>query len=184
MDYAKFWLRWLDGRRAEDYLLAPSIARDRGIIRTRRHWAVLLKVLSQTILITLVVFLLFLQLSTITREMWWFPSLLWYIAVAALTRFAIHLLWWWQEIIVVTDKRIMVSRNAVVEKRSVIQITEVTDVSVMLPVLGRLLGYCTVRLYLAGKDREHILYMPSPDVVFTAIADLVCGEEIQARSNI
>jgi uncharacterized membrane protein YdbT with pleckstrin-like domain len=139
--------------------------------------------LLQTVFIIVVGFLLSVEIGARVRGLWVLQSLLWYVAIAALARLAKWMLEWWNEVIIVTDKRIMISSGILTKKHSIISITDVTDVTVMWPVLGRLLGYGTVRIYLIGQYRESIEYLPSPEVVFTAIADLVHGEETQFYSE-
>ncbi len=155
------------------------------MIRVRRHWAVLLKVLAQTVLIVIGAFLVSRVLSSVSDGLWLLQSLLWYIAVAAVLRFAWNVLEWWHEVIIVTDKRFMVTSGIIETKNSMMPITKVTDMSFMRPVIGQVLGYGTLRVESAGQkqDLETIQFLPRPEEVFHAISELIFGEKKQARSH-
>lgn len=164
-------------------LLHPSV--ERRVIRVRRHWAVLIKVLLQTVLIVGGAFLVSWGLGKVSDGLWLPQSLLWYVAVAAVLRFSWHVLEWWHEVIIVTDKRFMVTSGIIETKNSMMPITKVTDMSFMRPVPGQLLGYGTLRVESAGQkqDLEKIEYLPRPEEVFHAISELIFGEKKQARSH-
>jgi Bacterial PH domain len=122
--------------RHSDVLLNPSV--ERRVIRVRRHWAVLLAGLLQTIGIVTGVFLLSLLVGRVA-DLWLVQSLLWYIAVGALVRLAWKVLEWWHELLVVTDKRFMVISGIIQTKNSMMPITKVTDMSFMRPFFGKYL---------------------------------------------
>jgi membrane protein YdbS with pleckstrin-like domain len=169
--------------RHSNVLLDPTV--ERRVIRVRRHWAVLIVPLLQTIGIVIVAFLLSKLLSGLGSGLWLVQSLLWYTAVAALVRYAWRALEWWVEIIIVTDKRFMVTTGIIETKNSMMPITKVTDMSFMRPVLGQLLGYGTLRIESAGQkqDLEFIKYLPRPEEVFLAISELIFGDKKQVRSH-
>ena len=83
------------GKTPTDQLLKLRVRR---VLRARRHWAALFGVLLQTIGIVIGVFLLSRLAISVTESLWLVQSLLWYIAVAAVMRFAWHVLKWWVEI--------------------------------------------------------------------------------------
>ena len=164
-------------------LLNPEV--ERRVIRVRRHWAVLLKDLLVTVGIVLGVYLLSRLVSGFTNGLWLVQSLLWYVAVGTLLRFAWKVLEWWIEIIIVTDKRFMVTSGIIETKNSMMPITKVTDMSFMRPLLGQVLGYGTLRIESAGQkqDLEYIRYLPRPEEVFQAISELIFGDKKQTRSH-
>jgi uncharacterized membrane protein YdbT with pleckstrin-like domain len=155
------------------------------VIRVRRHWAVLIVPLLQTIGIVVVAFVLSKLISGLGSGLWLVQSLLWYAAVAALVRYAWRALEWWVEIIIVTDKRFMVTSGIIETKNSMMPITKVTDMSFMRPLLGQVLGYGTLRIESAGQkqDLEYIRYLPRPEEVFQAISELIFGDKKQLRSH-
>jgi hypothetical protein len=169
--------------RQSNVLLNPAV--ERRVIRVRRHWAVLIKPLLQTIGIVIVAFLLSKLLGEAGSGLWLLQSLLWYIAVAALIRYAWKVLEWWVEIVIVTDKRFMVTSGIIETKNSMMPITKVTDMSFMRPVIGQVLGYGTLRIESAGQkqDLERIEYLPRPEEVFLAISELIFGDKKQPRSH-
>jgi uncharacterized membrane protein YdbT with pleckstrin-like domain len=169
------------GRHSE-VLLNPSV--ERRVIRVRRHWAALLVVLLQTVGILIGVFLLSLLVGRVA-DLWVVQSLLWYIAVGALVRLAWKVLEWWHELLVVTDKRFMVTSGVIETKNSMMPITKVTDMSFMRPFFGQILGYGTLRVESAGQkqDLERIDYLPMPEEVFLAISELIFGDKKQSRSH-
>jgi uncharacterized membrane protein YdbT with pleckstrin-like domain len=169
--------------RHSNVLLNPSV--ERRVIRVRRHWAFLLVDLLITVAIVIVMFLLSGLASRVTGGLWLVQSLLWYVAVGALLRFAWKVLEWWIEVIIVTDKRFMVTSGIIETKNSMMPITKVTDMSFMRPFFGQLLGYGTLRIESAGQkqDLETIKYLPRPEEVFVAISELIFGDKKQARSH-
>ncbi|MGH3935190.1 MAG: PH domain-containing protein [Pseudonocardiaceae bacterium] len=170
----------LIGRHPYDYLLDPSV--ERRVIRVRRHWASLLPVLLQTIGVVLVAFLLS---QLFADDMWVIQSLLWYLAVAAVVRLIWNALEWWIELVIITNKRFMITSGLIVTKVSMMPITKVTDMSYLRTVGGRLFGYGTLRVESAGQkqDLERVDYLPKPEATFDAISELIFGEKKQGRSG-
>ncbi|MDQ2879982.1 MAG: PH domain-containing protein [Actinomycetota bacterium] len=165
-------------------LLDPEM--ERRVIRVRRHWASLFKWdLLPTVVIVLGMFLLSRVVSGFAGGLWLVQSLLWYVAVGALLRFAWKVLEWWVEVIIVTDKRFMVTSGIIQTKNSMMPITKVTDMSFMRPFIGQLLGYGTLRIESAGQkqDLETIKFIPRPEEVFQAISGLIFGDKQQKQSH-
>lgn len=169
------------GPRDPDEYLLPS---ERRVIRVRRHWFVLTPVLLQTVVILVAA----IGISTLLRGMgtdaWLVQTVLWYAALIAVGRFAYHVLEWWVERVVVTDKRFMITSGIIETKISLMPITKVTDMSYTRPVIGRILGYGTLRVESAGQkqDLEKIDYLPQPETVYDGISELIFGEKGQARA--
>ncbi|HSL07762.1 MAG TPA: PH domain-containing protein [Pseudonocardiaceae bacterium] len=165
------------GRHPYEYLLDPTV--ERRVIRVRRHWASLLTVLLQTFGVVVVAFVLS---QLVGDDLWVVQTVLWYLAIAMLLRFVWKVLEWWIELIIVTDKRFMISSGLVVTKISMMPITKVTDMSYLRTAGGRLLGYGTLRVESAGQkqDLEKVEYLPKPEAVFDAISELIFGEKKQA----
>ena len=164
-------------------LLNPSM--ERRVIRVRRHWAMLIRPLLETVGVVLVAFLLSLLVSGAGDALWLVQSLLWYAAVFAVLRFAWKVLEWWVEVVIVTDKRFMITSGIIETKNSMMPITKVTDMSFMRPIMGQILGYGTLRVESAGQkqDLERVEYLPRPEEVFQAISELIFGDKKQPRSH-
>ncbi|MBV8540444.1 MAG: PH domain-containing protein [Pseudonocardiales bacterium] len=169
--------------RHSNILLNPAV--ERRVIRVRRHWAVLLKPLLQTVGVVIVAFVLSSLVSRVGEGLWLPQSLLWYVAVGAVLRFAWKVLEWWLELIIVTDKRFMITSGIIQTKHSMMPITKVTDMSFLRPFAGQLFGYGTLRVESAGQkqDLERIEYVPRPEEVFEAISELIFGDKKQPRSH-
>ncbi|MGH3722173.1 MAG: PH domain-containing protein [Pseudonocardiaceae bacterium] len=153
------------------------------MIRVRRHWAMLAKPLLQTPVIVLAAFVLSSLVNRAEQGLWLVQSLLWYVAIGAVVRLAWKVLEWWLELIIVTDKRFMITSGIIQTKHSMMPITKVTDMSFLRPFAGQLLGYGTLRVESAGQkqDLERIEYVPRPEEVFQAISELIFGDKKQDR---
>lgn len=150
------------------------------MIRVRRHWAALfVPFLKSTGVIVVAMWLSWLISGV--PGMWLPQSLLWYAAVFALIYFAWQVLEWWVEVVIVTDKRFMITSGIIETKNSMMPITKVTDMSFLRPVIGQILGYGTLRVESAGQkqDLETIKFLPRPEEVFLAISELIFGDKKQ-----
>ena len=164
------------GKHPYEYLLDPTV--ERRVIRVRRHWASLLTVLLQTFGVVVVAFVLS---QLVSGDLWVVQSVLWYLAVAAVLRLVWRALEWWTELIIVTDKRFMITSGLIMTKISMTPITKVTDLSYLRTAGGRLFGYGTLRVELAGQkqDLEKVEYLPKPEAVFDAISDLALLKSVR-----
>lgn len=173
----------LIGRHPYEYLLDPSV--ERRVIRVRRHWASLMGVMAQTFGVVIVAFVLSQLLSGAGDGLWVVQSVLWYLAAAAVLRFIWHALEWWVELIIITNKRFMITSGLIVTKISMMPITKVTDMSYLRTLGGRMFGYGTLRVESAGQkqDLERVDYLPKPEATFDAISELIFGEKKEARTG-
>ncbi|MGH3873358.1 MAG: PH domain-containing protein [Pseudonocardiaceae bacterium] len=171
------------GRHPYEYLLDPLV--ERRVIRVRRHWASLLPVLAQTFLVVAVAFGLSQLLDRAGDGLWVVQTVLWYIAVITVLRLIWHALEWWVEIIIITNKRFMITSGLIVTKISMMPIGKVTDMSYLRTVGGRVLGYGTLRVESAGQkqDLEKVEYLPKPEATFDAISELIFGEKKEGRAG-
>ncbi|HEY2762909.1 MAG TPA: PH domain-containing protein [Pseudonocardiaceae bacterium] len=169
----------LGPRDPDDYLL-PT---ERRVIRVRRHWAHLSRVIAETVGVLIAAIGLSSVLPGTGDGIWLLQTILWYAALAAVVRFAYHVLEWSVERVVVTDKRFMITSGILETKISLMPITKVTDMSYTRPVLGRILGYGTLRVESAGQkqDLEQIAFLPRPEEVYDAISELIFGEKGDGR---
>ncbi|MGH3671969.1 MAG: PH domain-containing protein, partial [Pseudonocardiaceae bacterium] len=89
------------------------------------------------------------------------------------------------EVVIVTDKRFMITSGIIETKNSMMPITKVTDMSFMRPIMGQILGYGTLRVESAGQkqDLERVEFLPRPEEVFMAISELIFGDKKQPRSH-
>jgi membrane protein YdbS with pleckstrin-like domain len=164
-------------------LLNPAV--ERRVIRVRRHWAMLIMPLLRSVGVVVVAYILSRLIDGAGTGLWLVQSLLWYAAVLAVLYFAWTVLEWWVEVIIVTDKRFMITSGIIQTKNSMMPIGKVTDMSFMRPFVGQVLGYGTLRVESAGQkqDLETVEYLPRPEEVFMAISELIFGEKQQPRSH-
>ena len=170
----------LGPRDPDDYLL-PT---ERRVIRVRRHWISLTRVVLETVGILILIFALSYAISGAGQELWLVQTIFWYGALIAVARLTYHVLEWWVERVVVTDKRFMITSGILETKISLMPITKVTDMSYTRPLIGRFLGYGTLRVESAGQkqDLEKIDHLPRPETVYDAISELIFGEKGERRA--
>lgn len=168
-------------RDPDEYLL-PT---ERRVIRLRRHWAVMVPYLAQTLAVLVLAFLLSYLLGRSGTYVWLVQNVLWYMALFVLLRFTYHLIEWWVERIVVTDKRAMITSGIFVTKVGMMPVSKITDLTYERPLLGRMIGYGTLILESAGQIQalNRIEFLPRPEEVFDAISELVFGEKGGATSS-
>lgn len=162
-------------RDPDEYLLSS----ERRVIRLRRHWAVMLPYLVQTVLALVIAFTLSYFISGSGTYVWLVQNVLWYAALFVLLRFTFHLVEWWVERIVVTDKRFMLTTGIFTTKVAMMPVSKITDMTYERSLIGRMLGYGTMILESAGQIQalNRIEFLPRPEEVFDAISGLVFGDK-------
>jgi membrane protein YdbS with pleckstrin-like domain len=168
-------------RDPDEYLLTT----ERRVIRLRRHWAVMVPYLLQTMAALVAAFLLAFILPNQGPAAWLLQNILWYVALFVLLRFTYHLVEWWVERIVFTDKRAMITSGIFVTKVGMMPVGKITDLTYERSMFGRMLGYGTLILESAGQIQalNKIEFLPRPEEVFDAISELVFGEKGGARTT-
>lgn len=156
------------GHRVAGDLLGPG---ERLVIRVGQHWGRLLWLLVETLGIIIAA----LVLGVVADVAWLVQSLLWYAAGVAVLRLVWEVLEWWTEILIVTEERLMVGSGFIARRHSSVAIREVTDLSVRSSVVGKLLGYGTLRVKSANQNHEleTFKYLPKTEEVSSALAALV-----------
>jgi len=169
-------------RDPDEYLLST----ERRVIRLRRHWAVVLPYLIQTMLVLVIAFMLSYLLGDSGTYAWLVQNVLWYVALFALVRFTFYLVEWWVERIVVTDKRAMLTSGIFTTKVAMMPVSKITDMTYERSVVGRMLGYGTLILESAGQIQalNRIEFLPRPEEVFDAISELVFGDKQAAGGRV
>ncbi|HEY3259054.1 MAG TPA: PH domain-containing protein [Pseudonocardiaceae bacterium] len=167
-------------RDPDEYLLST----ERRVIRLRRHWAVVLPYLFQTLFALIIAFILSYVLGGSGAYAWLVQNVLWYVALFALLRFTYYLVEWWVERIVVTDKRAMNTSGIFTTKVAMMPVSKITDMTYERSVFGRMFGYGTLVLESAGQIQalNRIEFLPRPEEVFDAISELVFGERLGSTS--
>jgi uncharacterized membrane protein YdbT with pleckstrin-like domain len=164
-------------REIDEYLL-PT---ERRVIRVRQHWASVWKDLTQTGLFVL----LMVAAERYLPDGVLIDNVLFYLALVAVLRFTVLVILWWVERIVVTDKRVMLSRGIITHNLGMMPLGKVTDLTFQRSLGGRMLGYGTVIVESAGQNQafERIKYVPRPEEVYEAISELVFGDKGRTRAT-
>ena len=165
-------------REVDEYVL-PT---ERRVIRFRWHWAVILSEVLQAV----VLFVLLAVGTTLLPENAVLDNLFWYGSLLVLLKASYKVSEWWVEKVVVTDKRVMLTRGIFTHKVGMMPLTKVTDLTFERTLQGRLLGYGTMIIESAGQIQalNRIDYLPDPEEVYEAISELVFGERRQTRTHV
>jgi membrane protein YdbS with pleckstrin-like domain len=157
----------------EAYLLAS----ERRVIRVRRHWAVVVWDVFEAVALLAVAVMV--SLFLLPPGMWLFQNILWYGGLLVVLRLAYKLYEWWDEILVVTDKRFVLSTGIFTTKIAMMPLTKVTDLTYERSANGRMLGYGTLIVESAGQFQafNRIDHLPQPERVYDAISELVFGDK-------
>ncbi len=164
-------------REIDEYLL-PT---ERRVIRVRQHWAVLAKAIVQTLLFVLL--LVFLEQYLPSGAI--IDNLTFYLALVAVLRFTVLVILWWIDLIVITDKRVMLAQGIITHNIGMMPLSKVTDLTFRRTLGGQILGYGTVVVESAGQIQalNELHYLPHPEEVYEALSELVFGEKGRTRAT-
>jgi uncharacterized membrane protein YdbT with pleckstrin-like domain len=164
-------------REIDEYLL-PT---ERRVIRVRYHWASVWKDLTQTALFVLVL----VAIERYLPDGVVIDNVTFYLALVAVLRFNVLTVLWWTERIVVTDKRLMLSKGIITHNLGMMPLAKVTDLTFQRTLGGRMLGYGTIVVESAGQNQafERIKYVPRPEEVYEAVSELVFGDKGRTRAT-
>lgn len=154
---------------AAKYLL-PT---ERVEVQIRRHWAVLAGDTLQTLLLLVVGVLLARVLSSVGFA----EMVAVYFCVFVVGRWAVKLLDWNHEVLIVTDKRLLLLTGIVTHKVAIMPLVKVTDLTFYRSSTGLLLGYGKFIVESAGQDQalSTIDFVPKPDQLYIQISNLLFG---------
>lgn len=152
----------------ERYLL-PA---ERRVVSVRRHPALLGRPAAAALLALVVA-------GTVTGRMVHgaFGRLVWLAAVVVVARLVWRILEWNVDRFIVTDQRILVVRGLVTRRVMMLPLRKVTDMTYERSPAGRMLGYGEFVMESAGESQgmRRVAYLPSPDVLYLQISDLLFG---------
>jgi uncharacterized membrane protein YdbT with pleckstrin-like domain len=158
------------GRSPSDRYLLPS---ERRVVSMLRHpitlWRPMLWLLGALILAGWVDATIPDE-SSLDDMMWWGVL---GVAVWSTER----VLEWVNDLLIVTDKRIVTITGLVTRKVAMMPLTRVTDMTYERSWPGRILGYGEFIVESAGQDQalSRIPYIPRPDAAYRQIAELLFG---------
>ena len=163
-------------REVDEYVL-PT---ERRVIRFRRHWAEVVGEVVQAVVLFVLLALgaAFLPQNVVLDNLFWYGALL------VLLKSSYKVCEWWVEKVVVTDKRVMLTKGIITHQAGMMPLTKVTDLTFERSLMGRILGYGTMVIESAGQIQalNRIDYLPDPEEVYEAISELVFGDKRQTRS--
>ncbi|GAA5158826.1 PH domain-containing protein [Pseudonocardia eucalypti] len=165
-------------REIDEYIL-PT---ERRVIRVRVHWSTLLWDMTQTALALglLVAIQRYVPASLVL------DNLTWYAGLVVVVRLTIIVMLWWVERIVITDKRVMLSTGIITHNIGMMPLGKVTDLTFRRTLTGRMMGYGTMVIESAGQIQalNQIDFMPRPEEIYEALAELIFGDKKQTRSHL
>lgn len=156
-----------------DGYLLPT---ERRVVRVRRHWTVVAWDTFETIALLAVAIMVS---SLLPSGMWLFQNVLWYGGLLVVLRFAYQLYEWWDEVLVITDKRFVLTSGVFTTRIAMMPLTKVTDLTYERTSNGRMFGYGTLVVESAGQFQafNRIEHLPEPERVYDAISELVFGDK-------
>ena len=166
-------------REIDEYLL-PS---ERRVIRVRQHWAVMLRDIVETALF--VILLIIAQADLSGGNSVFIDNLVFYLGLIALFRLTIRVIMWWVERIVITNKRVMISKGVLTHNVGMMPLGKVTDLTFRRTFMGRILNYGTMIVESAGQIQalNKVRYMPRPEEIYEALSELIFGEKGRTRAS-
>ena len=148
---------------------------ERRVLRTRRHWAILAPQLLFTVVVVVVLVTLARWLSGNGVAV--VVTVLWYAAVFMVIRLAVLIADWWDDVIMLTDKRVINVTGLLASRGRDTPIKKITDRDLQHSVIGNLLGYATFTFESAGPSSlQRLTYVPQPMTVYEAILKLTSDE--------
>ena len=167
------------GPKAESYVLAT----ERRVLRFRPHWVMMVKPFVQTVAMLGVLVLLTRLIAP--AHSWFFDSVLFYVEIAVLCRLLWKMLHWWDDIVIITDQRLMRITGVLNSRMDEMPVTKITDRTVKRSFLGNIFGYGSMRVESAGQKQslEYINFIPKPDVFYEALTKSVFGTKGPHKSE-
>jgi len=149
-----------------DRYLVPS---EQIVFLLRRHWVVLAEPLLTTLLGLVLLAAVGARIDGPVETV---LTVLWLLLLCRL----IIVAWeWWLELVVATDKRLMLVHGVVTRKVDIMPMGKVTDMRYDRSVTGRALGYGKFVMESAGQDQalSTINYIPDSDLHYQQISQLI-----------
>jgi hypothetical protein len=146
---------------------------ERVEVQIRRHWAVLAGDTLQTILLLVVGVLLARVLSAVGFA----EMVAVYFCIFVVARWAWKLVDWNHEVLIVTDKRLLLLTGIFSRKVAIMPLVKVTDLTFYRSSNGLLLGYGKFIVESAGQDQalSTIDFVPRPEELYIQISNLLFG---------
>ncbi|HST65737.1 MAG TPA: PH domain-containing protein [Mycobacteriales bacterium] len=146
---------------------------ERVEVKIRRHWAVLAGDTLQTILLLVVGVLLARVLSSVGFA----EMVAVYFCLSDVARWIWKLVDWNHEVLIVTDKRLLLLTGIFSRNVAIMPLVKVTDLTFYRSSTGLLLGYGKFIVESAGQDQalSTIDFVPQPEQLYIQISNLLFG---------
>lgn len=144
---------------------------ERILVCTRRHPVVLIVPMTLLLIVFVMAFAMADWVPTGSR----FGPLLVACALIAVGVAIFVLFGWYVDRFVITDGRLMLFQGIVSRRVAMMPVLKVTDLTYESPALGRLVGYCNLKIESAGQDQalHTVNYLPDPGGVYQVVMDIV-----------
>lgn len=157
---------------------------ERRVLRCRRHWAMLLPQVALTAILLMVLVGVSTLLTGTGPVGVFSETVLWYVELGVLVRLAVIMADWWDDILMVTDERILNVTGLFASRMRDTPIAKITDRDINHSILGNVLGYGTITIESAGhKSLQRLRFVPDPMTVFEAIAKLTSKHGLPAPAE-
>jgi|SRR6185312_5284769 len=148
---------------------------ERRVWRGRRHWAILVPniLLTIVVLVALVGVNALLSAAGSGGAIRFVHTVLWYIQVGMLIWLALVIADWWDDLIMVTDERLLNVTGLFASRMKDTPLPKLTERDIKHSVIGNFLGYGTIEIKTAGHESlQKLRFVPKPMTMFEAIAKL------------
>lgn len=143
---------------------------ERALLTTRMHpmmlWREALETLAALVVCTWVIGWLPMSLLTDAAAI---------AILVMLARMAWYVLLWHRTTITVSDRRLVMMTGIVVRKLFMLPFRQLTDMTLLEPIVGRVLGYGTIVVESAGQDQalSDVHHIPDPITFYQVLANVV-----------
>jgi hypothetical protein len=146
---------------------------ERVEIQIRRHWAVLAGDTVQTVLLLVVGVLL----ARLLKSVGFAEMVAVYFSVFVVARWVWKIVDWYHEVLIVTDKRLLLLTGIFSRNVAIMPLVKVTDLTFYRSSTGLLLGYGKFIVESAGQDQalSTIDFVPRPEQLYIQISNLLFG---------
>lgn len=163
------------GPRPTSYVLRD----ERRVFRARPHIASMAKPTAVATVLILGLWLVMEASAAAGGVLWLVTTVFWYAQLGVLGWFAWRIMHWWDDILMITDKRLLRVTGVFTSNMDEMTIGKVTDRNVKQSFIGIRLHYSYMRLESAGQKQalEHIPYIPHPHALYEALTKIVIGKD-------
>jgi hypothetical protein len=146
---------------------------ERAEVTIRRHWAVLAGATAQSVLLLTIGVLLARVLGSIDFA----QMVLVYFCIFVVARWIWAVIDWQHEVLIVTDKRLLLVTGIFSRNLAIMPLVKVTDLTFHRSASGLTFGYGKFIVESAGQDQalSTIDFVPQPEKLYIQISELLFG---------